>query len=255
LNDLVSSKKMVFDLHDSRGRISTAVLVDRVRNNANDACLEIVSMRSGVDTFKVLSKLLSLATDRTPSRRSGFQVELPVNTARLSTLVKMHGLVFNFDTFIMQRSLTRRPLLRRYTGLQSATKEDLKEVYELLRDSFAENPEASIPSWTHWRAGVADSVGSHVYVWREAKRIIGFANLVEDRAAKKTEIRTLGVAPERRGRGVGRRLLQRCLDRTWARGFRSCQLSVTVANSKASDLYRRNGFKVLKRLRCFRRAR
>ncbi|GAA1855056.1 GNAT family N-acetyltransferase [Myceligenerans crystallogenes] len=56
------------------------------------------------------------------------------------------------------------------------------------------------------------------------------------------EIRTLAVAPEARGRGVGEALTRACLDRARAAGFRNVVLCSQTRMHAAHRLYRRLGF-------------
>lgn len=79
--------------------------------------------------------------------------------------------------------------------------------------------------------------------------VIGYAGLAvlgappQDDAA---EVRTIGVAAERRGRGLGRQLLQNLLA---AAGPRQVLLEVRTDNGAAIELYRSEGFELLHRRR------
>jgi len=52
----------------------------------------------------------------------------------------------------------------------------------------------------------------------------------------------MGLAPESRGRGLGRRLLERALDDGFAMGLERIELEVFASNLRAVALYRRTGF-------------
>jgi ribosomal protein S18 acetylase RimI-like enzyme len=54
----------------------------------------------------------------------------------------------------------------------------------------------------------------------------------------------LGIAllPEARGQGLGARLLQAAIDRSWARGLTRIALHVRADNLNAKALYERLGF-------------
>jgi ribosomal protein S18 acetylase RimI-like enzyme len=54
----------------------------------------------------------------------------------------------------------------------------------------------------------------------------------------------LGVAPELRSRGVGRRLVDHLLERGAGKGYRRAALDVSTANPRAQALYERLGFTV-----------
>jgi len=63
--------------------------------------------------------------------------------------------------------------------------------------------------------------------------------------ADQSELGNLAVAPEARGTGVGRALLDAALDRVRLRGVRECFLEVRESNRRAQRLYRKAGFEVV----------
>jgi putative acetyltransferase len=52
----------------------------------------------------------------------------------------------------------------------------------------------------------------------------------------------IGVVPEHRGRGIGRKLLQDTMARAWGAGFSRIELTVRVDNLPARALYKGCGF-------------
>jgi [ribosomal protein S18]-alanine N-acetyltransferase len=63
------------------------------------------------------------------------------------------------------------------------------------------------------------------------------------------ELGNLAVAPARRGRGVGTRLLRTVFQYARERGVRELYLEVRVSNTAAQRLYARHGFEVVGRRR------
>lgn len=61
------------------------------------------------------------------------------------------------------------------------------------------------------------------------------------------ELGNLAVAPDRRGRGLGTRILRRFLDDAVDRGARKVYLEVRESNTAARELYERHGFRVVGR--------
>ncbi len=59
------------------------------------------------------------------------------------------------------------------------------------------------------------------------------------------ELRKMYFLPALRGRGVGARLLQQCLDAARARGYRRCYLETLTGMEAAQRLYTRAGFRPL----------
>ncbi|MGZ3745185.1 MAG: GNAT family N-acetyltransferase [Pseudobdellovibrionaceae bacterium] len=252
LTELISSQDLVFDFHDRKGRVSAAVLLDKVNNPANDACLEVLGLRSDFEPAALLTKFIKLAKERTPKGRAGFQVGLPENTPISSKFLKEHGLTHYYDTFEMQQSKLQTAPRSSHDEIVDATSNEVDEVYKVLCESFAKNPDTSIPEISTWKLGFLKSPKSHFYLWRDAKKILGFSTLIEDEAGHETEIRTIGVLPEHRGKGIGRHLLNYCLNRTFDLGFKSCHLTVAVTNKKALDLYLRAGFEITEKFMCYR---
>jgi RimJ/RimL family protein N-acetyltransferase len=78
----------------------------------------------------------------------------------------------------------------------------------------------------------------------EGTRVIGHLNVSREESPATRHVASLGmsVVPDRRGQGVGKALLQSCLD--WARefGVEKLALSVYPDNERALGLYRKMGF-------------
>jgi ribosomal protein S18 acetylase RimI-like enzyme len=52
----------------------------------------------------------------------------------------------------------------------------------------------------------------------------------------------MGILPEYRGRGVGRRLLETCISKAWSKGITRIELEVRADNTRAIKLYEKFGF-------------
>jgi putative acetyltransferase len=59
------------------------------------------------------------------------------------------------------------------------------------------------------------------------------------------ELRKMYLLPVARGRGLGRAMLQRCLDAARGRGYRRCYLETLSAMQAARELYEKAGFRKL----------
>jgi ribosomal protein S18 acetylase RimI-like enzyme len=252
LTELISNQNLVFDFNDQKGRVSAAVLLDKVNNPANDACLEVLGLRSDTEPSEILSRFFALAKEKVPRNRSGFQVGLPEDTSVSSELLKQHGLNHYYDTFEMLQSNLQFAPRSDSDEIVNATNDDVDEVYKVLCESFAKNPDTSIPEIDTWKAGFLKSPKSHFFLWREADKILGFATLVEGEGGHETEIRTIGVLAEHRGKGIGQNLLNYCLNKSLDFGLKHCHLTVAVTNKKALDLYLRAGFKITEKFMCYR---
>lgn len=78
------------------------------------------------------------------------------------------------------------------------------------------------------------------------ERVVGWADVFPEWAHAVRHVGTLGmgVHPAWRGRGIGTRLLQACLDKAAAKGLTRIVLDVRADNAPAIALYRKLGFEV-----------
>lgn len=75
-------------------------------------------------------------------------------------------------------------------------------------------------------------------------RVVGWADVFPDWAHAVAHRGSLGmgVLPAYRGQGIGRRLLQACIDKAWAKGLARIELEVRADNVRAIALYQAMGF-------------
>lgn len=81
----------------------------------------------------------------------------------------------------------------------------------------------------------------------EAGRVLGGAGIapLDGGIPGVCELRKMYFLPEARGRGVGERLLRRCLAFAQQAGYRTCYLETLAGMTQAQKLYRRLGFQPL----------
>jgi phosphinothricin acetyltransferase len=105
--------------------------------------------------------------------------------------------------------------------------------------------ETEVPSWPEWDAG---HLARHRLVAVEKGSVVGWAALsaVSDRRCYSgvTE-NSVYVAPGRRGRGVGRALLERLLAGADTDGIWTVQTSIFPENLASLELHKRCGFRVV----------
>lgn len=78
----------------------------------------------------------------------------------------------------------------------------------------------------------------------EAGKVVGWADIFPSWAHAVAHCGSLGmgVLVEHRGRGIGRRLLEACLAKAWAKGLTRIELEVRADNERAIRLYKAAGF-------------
>ena len=252
LTELISTEDLIFDFHDQRGRAGVAVLLDKVNNLANDACLELLGMRPDADQLALWFRFIALAKEATPKFRSGFQVGLADDSFIGEKILRQSGLAFYYNTFEMRRTDLKDLEASNHSEITHATPDDRDQIYLVLCDSFAQNPDTSIPDEATWKENFLQAPKSHFYIWKANQKVCGFATLFEGEGGRETEIRTIGVLPNLRGQDIGRHLLHHCLNESLKLGHHACHLTVAVTNQKALGLYLQAGFKIMEKHKCYR---
>jgi ribosomal-protein-alanine N-acetyltransferase len=126
--------------------------------------------------------------------------------------------------------------------LRSLSRSDLLAVLEIEQASFT----------TPWRQSTfASLLERHdtdlVAAVGEDGRLAGYA--VSWTILDQAELGNVAVAPDARGRGAGRMLVEAVLQRARRRGARECYLEVRESNRVAQRLYLTLGFQVVGRRR------
>ncbi|MFF8968530.1 GNAT family N-acetyltransferase [Streptomyces sp. NPDC014995] len=124
--------------------------------------------------------------------------------------------------------------------IRAATEEDLPHIVRLDAEAFPSDPYpyfvlrqllASFPDFVF----VVEDGGE------DGGKLGGYV-LSTPPDAERSWILSLGIAPELRGQGLGRRLMTQILGHLRVRGVRSVSLSVEPGNDSAVALYRSLGF-------------
>jgi putative acetyltransferase len=86
------------------------------------------------------------------------------------------------------------------------------------------------------------------FVVERAGRVVaggGIAPLAGAKGDDVCELRKMYAVPEARGLGIGRRLLELCLDTARELGFRTCYLETIRQMHRARALYEKSGFRAV----------
>lgn len=250
LSEFSSGPGSVLDLHD-RERVAVAVLVDKVSNPGNNAPLEILGCRKGVEPREIVLDMLKEAQARVQPPRTGIEFSVHESFGVFDADLAKLDLHPYYEMFDMRVAGLRSMSLGPSEDFRLAVVEDEAAIYALLRESFKHNPDISIPDFTSWQTSRRKSAHSLTFLADAKGELQGFLSLMmhEGRPA---EIRTVGVLPGARGRGLGRSLLIRALYEVRSRGRDECVLSVAVQNQNALRLYQGLGFAISDHHRVFR---
>ncbi len=134
--------------------------------------------------------------------------------------------LFSEGTFV-DRPLTMREV----------TEDDLPELVRVDREAFPDEP---YPYFVLRQ--LFDLHGDCLLVLDDGESLHGYVLYVTTRDGYRSWIVSLGVTRDRRGRGLGRRLMLEVLRRLRTEGVREVRLTVEPANAAAIMLYRSLGF-------------
>lgn len=130
-------------------------------------------------------------------------------------------------------------------GLRTAIAADLATIAAWPR-SAAEcrrwaGPRVHFPVHAGALAGEIDFRPSNAFVLVEDGAVVGFGQIFVKRT--RAHLARLIIAPDRRGQGLGARLVESLLDRARASALATASLNVDPANAVAIALYTRLGFR------------
>jgi ribosomal protein S18 acetylase RimI-like enzyme len=139
-------------------------------------------------------------------------------------------------------------------AVQEAEPRDLDEVEALVKLAYAEFkgffPETAWSAWMDNIGTVVHAETGLILAVLESGKIVGVVKFYPDAAASNmgywppgaAAIRILAVHPAYRGRGLGRRLVQECLDRARSLRIPALYLYTGVFMEAARRLYESLGF-------------
>jgi ribosomal protein S18 acetylase RimI-like enzyme len=128
---------------------------------------------------------------------------------------------------------TLRPALT----IRAARETDLQELHRLDNDVFKVTP---YPYYVLRQ--LFDVRPDGILVLDDGMRLHGYACFVTPPDGQLSWVLSLGVAPDRQGRGLGRRLMLEVLRQMRQDGVHEVRLSVEPTNLAAVSLYRSLGF-------------
>ena len=133
--------------------------------------------------------------------------------------------------------------------IEQATPSDVPQLADLLTALFTQEADFS-PNREKQMRGLRLIIESpekgRIFVARSEGEVVGMASLLftisTAEGAPACWLEDMVVRPDRRGRGLGSRLLQYALDYADAHGFARITLLTDLTNARAIRFYRRHGF-------------
>jgi len=139
--------------------------------------------------------------------------------------------------------------------IRPARPEEYDDAGDVTRRAYVEFAPPEDSDWDSYLDELADVAGrvdrTLVLVAVEGDRILGTATLELDRRIddedpplrpEEAHIRMVGVDPSARGRGIGRALMDACLEEARARGKTLATLHTTIRMKTAQRMYESMGF-------------
>lgn len=250
INDFISSPEMIIGCYENSKLIMISVLLDKINNPSNDACLEILGIDPKINFSSLLKLLLDHSSKICPKYRSGIQISLTKELGIHDNLLNELKLKHHYDTFeMLNTSFIANPLSD--PSIFKADKTNAKEIYEALVSSFSDNIDTSIPQFEDWNSNFLKNDNSSYYLYISDQKIVGFINLILHKT--KSEIRTVGVLKKYRSKGIATKLIVYALNEILKFNIRECNLSVSTQNKSALKLYHNLGFQVVKVNSCYRK--
>ena len=135
--------------------------------------------------------------------------------------------------------------------IREAHEGELDIVASLVVDAYSEFAARMAPdAWSSFAQDIANvhgrKIDAQLLVAEREGRIVGTVTRYPDwRGAQhgSSAVRVLAVPPEERGTGVGRALVERCLELAREEGKQRVVVSVAQEMDEARDLYDKLGFK------------
>jgi len=134
--------------------------------------------------------------------------------------------------------------------IRSATNEDRDAIWKIFRavvgpgDTYAVDPHMSREdALAYWF-----QPGTHTYVTEQDRQVVGTYILKPNQAGAGSHVANAAfmVAPDARGRGVGRAMGEHCLSEARRLGFHAMQFNFVVStNESAIHLWQNLGFKIV----------
>lgn len=134
--------------------------------------------------------------------------------------------------------------------IRQASDDELDTVASLVVDAYAEHAARMSPdAWSSFAQDIANVRGrlanAELLVAERDGRIVGAVTLYlswRGAQAATAAVRLLSVPPSERGSGVGRVLMEHCIERARSEGKERVVLTTTQEMDSARDLYEKLGF-------------
>ena len=254
LTQLTSGPEGVIVLGDEGGALAlVASVLDVLADADAPAELVIVGARPGLSGAVFADQVIEPARAfARAARRHALHVALPEVVRDAREVLERGGFAFHHETIAMRRASARfeGPAAEPPPGWRWAPLDDalVAPVHAALVEMFREAPSVTLGPLEVFRRGAFLSPPGW-QVLLDGVAVAGLVRLSAD--GPSGEVRVLGRAPQHRGRGLGRLLLEHGLRVLAAAGVGAVRLEVAATNERALALYRAFDFEIVERTPTF----
>jgi ribosomal protein S18 acetylase RimI-like enzyme len=257
---LVRGPDALLDVHDHRGRLAVAAVVDTCVNVDDCADFAILGVREDVWSSAALQFFFDKAEEvarRGP--RGALDVILAPERASWAGFLRARGYETAYLQYTMECPASAvppspmRPLPESWRWMEIED-DQFVDYHHVVSAAFADVPGAFVPNIEEMKLALKQAR------WRpnvlvEGRRVRAFATIqLHERAGGLIgEVRSIGRDPGLRGAGIGEHLLQHALALLRKAGsVKKFELETTARNEVALRLYRRYGFEVVQSMPVYR---
>lgn len=187
---------------------------------------------------EVAKKLIDAAICLGESRQAD-HILFGVRENEILTIVKHLGFEPSYHAYKME--LTNRELLDKPLDLIALSDTNKTEYLSVFNQSFSDMPHGCYYEMEEIEEYLRDESQNEYYMVCDENQVIGFLNIeVVDEIGSMD----LGLCPEYRGHGYGKRLLETAINRMNQLSLKHVTLTVIEKNERAMRMYEKRGFQI-----------
>lgn len=254
---LISSEKNVVEIWNQNEKLMAGLLIDLITNPHESAHIEYLGFAKDYQvTFEPLKLLLETFEQRVKEQNKfkgiiiGHHSSLPFSENYLNDL----DYRFYYQSYELQLANKEKNIFNTSAEKPLALGQDhYPEYYRLVCECFKENPDTSVGTYEDMYQGFITAEIPTYAIFIDSQ-MAGFINVSLDSNSKSGEIHTLGVLPQFRRQGIGKKLLQFGIEILKHKGAQNIVLTVGAENQRALLLYFEAGFEIKDQHAVFRKS-
>ena len=140
-------------------------------------------------------------------------------------------------------------------SIRHSTEDEVSDLQHLNKEVFVDNATYDTDLDLTWAEGergkkyfseLLHDIECVCFIAEDEGKKIGYLaagpKLIDYRNSRYIEIQNMGVIPEYQSRGVGKQLMEACLQWAKSQGYQKAFVNAYIKNQRAIDFYKRAGF-------------